>query len=132
MNKEIIEIHKSGKFYHTFANDAVIMHHLMGYRIVKEKGGVGFPESALNKVVNTLNNQKISYVIYEKNILVEEKDFKKLNKYKKVLKESLNKLDIEERVNRLEDKIDKLNTEELKKIMELIEDAISNWKIFDC
>ncbi len=59
MKNEVIKLHKSGKFYHTFSNDAIILHHLLGYRIVDSKGGVGFPETSLSKVLNTLEDNKV-------------------------------------------------------------------------
>ena len=73
MKSEVIELRKSGKFYNTFGDDAIIIHHLMNYKIVPSKGGVGFPESAYNKVINTLEDNNISYRVYEKDNLLLEK-----------------------------------------------------------
>ena len=57
---------KSGKFFHTFGDDATIIHYLLGYKIVAEKGGAGFPETAVNKVINALEDNEISYIVYDK------------------------------------------------------------------
>ena len=73
MKNEVIELRKSGKFYNCFGDDAIIIHHLMKYKIVPSKGGVGFPESAYNKVINILEDNKISYRVYEKDNLLLEK-----------------------------------------------------------
>ena len=125
IKNEFVELHKSGKFYNSFANDAVIIHYLLGYRILAEKGGVGFPESAIIKVTNILNEKEISYRVYEKNELVEEKDYKKINKYKTILKKAEKELSVEERLNNIERKIRKLDNKSLDKLIDLIEDAIS-------
>ena len=37
MNSEVIELRKSGKFYNCFGDDAIIIHHLMKYKIVPSK-----------------------------------------------------------------------------------------------
>lgn len=125
IKKDIIELRKSGKFYNSFGDDAIILHYLTGYKIVAEKGGVGFPETAYTKVINILENEKVSFVVYEKENTIEEKNFKKLNNYKNILKKGLKDLEIEERFNKIEKKIKTLSTKGLDHILDLIEDAIS-------
>lgn len=115
-------MYKTGKFYNVFGDDAIIIHYLLNYKIVPSKGGTGFPESALNKVINSLEDNKVSYCIYDAN----NNDFKKLNCYKKVLKQSVKNLSIEERYNKIEKRIHELNSKELEHVLEIIEDAISN------
>ena len=123
----IVELFKSGNFYNVFGDDAVIIHCLMNYKILSSKGGVGFPESAYNKVINILDDEKISYIVYEKDELVDSNDFKKLNCYKKVLNKGLKKIEIEERYKKIEEKLRLLNFDELENILKLIEDLISNY-----
>ena len=125
IKKELIELRKSGKFYNSFGDDAIILHYLTGYKIVAEKGGVGFPETAYNKVINALEDEEVSYVVYEKENILAEKDFKKLNSYKSLLKKGMQELSIEERFNKIEKKIKGLTLKELDHILDLIEDAIS-------
>lgn len=60
-----ISIYKSGKFYNAFNDDGIILHYLLGYKYLEHKKSIGFPESALNKVKTTLENEKISYKIYD-------------------------------------------------------------------
>lgn len=98
----------------------------MNYKIVKEKGGTGFPESVLNKVINTLENEKISYKIFEKNEIINENNFKKINNYSKVLKKGISELAIEEKIEDIDRKIRNLSPKELNRIFDLIEDAISH------
>lgn len=125
IKKELIELRKSGKFYNSFGDDAIILHYLMGYKIVAEKGGVGFPETAFNKVVNILEDEEVSYIVYEKENILAEKDFKKLNSYKSILKKGIQELSVEERFNNIEKRIKELNGKELDHILTLIENAIS-------
>ena len=125
LKKKEIELRKSGKFYNSFGDDAIIIHYLLGYKIVKEKGGVGFPESAFNKVINILENEEISYIVYEKDKIVEEKDFKRINNYDCILKKGLKVISGEERFDKIEKKIRDLNLKELDRVLEVIEDVIS-------
>jgi len=125
IKKELIELRKSGKFYNSFGDDAIILHYLLGYKIVAEKGGVGFPETAYNKVINTLDEEEVSYIVYEKENILEEKNFKKLNSYKSLLKKGIQELSVEERFKNIEKRIKELNGKELDHILTLIEDAIS-------
>ena len=97
----------------------------MGYKIVAEKGGVGFPETAYNKVINALEKEQVSYKVYEKDILLAAKDFKKLNNYKSLLRKGMQELSKEERFNKIEKRVKELNGKELDHILGVIEDAIS-------
>lgn len=125
MNSEVIELRKSGKFYNTFGDDAIIIHHLMKYKIVPSKGGAGFPESAYNKVINTLEDNIISYKVYEKDNLLLEKDYQRLNNYKKLLASARKELSFEQRINDIEKKIKTLSNKKINQLLEVIEDAIS-------
>ena len=126
IKKELVELRKSGKFYNSFGDDAIILHYLMGYKIVAEKGGVGFPETAFNKVINALEDEEVSYKVYEKDTVIAEKDFKKLNSYKSTLKKGISELSIEERFDKIEKRIRELNSKELDYVLEVIENAISH------
>lgn len=61
-NNDAIAFIKSGKFYLTYENDATIISYLFGYK--KTKGKVGFPESSVKKVLSKLDENRISYAIY--------------------------------------------------------------------
>lgn len=124
MEKNTIFLYKAGKFYNAFGDHGLILHSLFGYKYVEYRGSVGFPESAFNKVIGGLQNEKISYKVYEKEMMVSE--FKGIDKnYKNVLKKSLSDYDLEKRMNRIKEKINSLSLEKLEKIIEGIEDGIS-------
>lgn len=58
---------KSGAFYITFNEDAMIMNYIFGYTISNSK--MGFPLNSLDKVVETLKTKNIGYVIYDNKII---------------------------------------------------------------
>ena len=122
--KNTIVLRKSGKFFNSFGDDAIILHYLLNYKIVAEKGGTGFPESAYNKVINTLLDSKISYIVYDREEIVDEKDFKKINNYNHILKKGIKNLEIEERYKKIEEKIKQLNSKQLDNLLDIIENAI--------
>lgn len=62
-NPDAISLIKSGNFYIAIEDDAYIMNIIFDYQIIK--GKVGFPLTALERVIGELNNKKISYVIYK-------------------------------------------------------------------
>ena len=125
MNKNYVSLYKSGKFYNAFGDDGLILHHLIGYKFVEYKQLVGFPESAFGKVKSLLDDVDISYKVYDKDILIEEKKGNN-KKYNKVLSEALKKYDLEKRLIRIKDKINNFSAEDLEKIIEGIESGKDN------
>lgn len=85
LNKEgTLQLYKVGNFYNIYGDGAIILNYLFGYKILID-GKVGFSESALVKVINTIEDKKIDYQIINK-----EKDvIKKYGNYNKVLKQAL-------------------------------------------
>lgn len=125
MKKKSIELRKSGKFYSAFGDDAVILHYLLGYKIVAEKGGAGFPESAFNKVINHFEDNEVSYQVYNGEEVVASKDFKKMNSYSTLLKKGYQTLDVEARFKKIMNKVELMNQSEINSLLELVEDAIN-------
>lgn len=63
--KSFLILYKNhGKFYQCRDMDAYIMNLLFGYKVLKD-GLCGFPDNSLSKVLNTLEDAKISYQIIE-------------------------------------------------------------------
>ena len=122
MDKNKVIMYKSGKFYNAYGDNGIILHKLLGYKFVSYKNSAGFPENAIGKVKAVLEIERISYVIYEKNTFVS--DYKGVGKnYNKILKESLKNLEMEERLSRLQSKIDNFTLDDLEKVIEGIEDG---------
>lgn len=117
-----VALYKSGNFYNAYGDDAIILHHIMGYKYSSIKKSAGFPISALSKVKASLEIAKIPYKIYEKKELLEEvKGI--IKEYKNAIKEGIKKLDMEDRLKDLNDKLDNFSLEDLEKVVEGIENA---------
>ena len=86
---------KVGNFYNVLSKDAQILSTIFNYKKNTFAGTikVGFPISSLNKVLKTLDNLKINYIVYENKVILKQK-FKK-NKYYDCLK---NNITVDERI----------------------------------
>ena len=120
MNSCSIKLYKIGKFYRANGNDSYIIHELLGYKYVVSSNSVGFPLSALSKVKSKLDDEKISYEIFEKDKLIEKSNGIAKN-YKKILKKAIDNMDIEVRINKLREKINSFDEEKLKEILLILE-----------
>ena len=120
MRSRSIILRKTGGFYQAFDNDAYIINYLFSYKVTNYK--CGFPLSALTKVINTLEDKKINYII--KGDKEEIKDFKRLNNYNKYLDKSITKRDIDKRIENIIIKIRKLDKDNLEYILKIIEDKL--------
>ena len=93
---------KQGNFYLTFAEDAEIISGITAYKIIKKGNNIktGFPDSALEKAIEKLDDRGVNFVIFDYN------DFKyfKENEILEIIEELKN-----EKVN------NKIKTEETKK-----------------
>lgn len=105
--KESINIIKTNnKFYNVYEIDAYIFNLLFGYKIM-DNNKVGFPDSVYNKIINTLEDNTINYniIFRDKDNII--KDFKNRNNYLKFKDRALEKIDIDNKVNMIIDKIKK-------------------------
>ncbi len=122
MKENRVEIYKSGTFFNVYGDSGLILYILLGYKYIEPKKSVGFPASALSKVMNALENAQISYIIYDKSTIIGE--YKGINKnYKKYINDALKNLEIEKRLNRLTEIINKMSLKELEKLIETIENG---------
>ena len=115
---------KRGSFYNVYKDDAIIFRFLFGYKITDEFR-CGFPETAFIKVINVLEDKKINYQIISKERDPIIKQYGKLNKYEKILKNALEYSLIADRVERIKEKlssIDDINC--LEKIIKVIENEL--------
>ena len=119
----LIFIKGSGKFYNLYNDDALIINYLLNYKIIKNNT-CGFPECALNKVINEIEKVKISYVVKEMGNIIERKNYKKLNKYYEILEKAKRNLEINERLDNLIEKIYKLPPNKFLYVMEKLEEVV--------
>ena len=115
-NKTYLILYKNdGKFYNAYNMDAHILNYYFNYKIIKSK--CGFPDTALNKVINKLEEEKISYQIIYINENPKVIDFNELNRYKKVTKLVSEKLELDDLLNIVKEKINNCNKEKLKELI---------------
>ena len=135
--KEVKEIHpevvvlvKIGKFYNVYLKDAYIISYLFGYKLrdmEKDVKSAGFPEVSLKRVIATLENKKIDYMILDRrnNYDADEKfENGNLNKYNEIYNKAKKHFNILARIenisNYLHNNINKKETINILKRMEQI------------
>lgn len=125
LNKEkTLQLYKIGNFYNIYGDDAIILNYLFGYKILID-GKVGFPESALIKVINTIEDKKIDYQIINKDGNDVIKKYGNFNSYNKILKQALEYRNIKSRVERIQELINNVNDITiLEKIIGVIENEL--------
>ena len=114
-----VVIRRSGGFYYVFDDDAMIISYLTGYKVSGDR--CGFPLNSLSKVTNLLEDNSINYIVKEKMEEIESKNFKKNNKYSKILDKGKKKFNIDYRINNIMEKLNELSYEELDELFGVIE-----------
>ena len=68
--KKFIIIMKNGIFYNVLGKDCYILKNIFNYKVgvFGNTVKVGFPIGSLNKVLDTLDKLKISYLVYENDV----------------------------------------------------------------
>lgn len=121
MRSKKVILRQVGKFINVFDEDAIIISYLLNYKLVNDK--VGFPMNALNKVVNTLEENKISYEVKGEEKI--EKDFKNNNKYNSILNKAKEIVVLRKRYIDIKTYFDDLTVEQLERIISYIEEVIN-------
>lgn len=119
---DYIILMKIGNFYNALSRDAHLLATIFNYKINPFAGTikVGFPLISLNKVLKTLDNLKINYIVYENKIVLKQK-FKK-NKYKYCLK---NNITVDERIEMVHSKLSEIKrTSDILSILNEVESII--------
>ena len=66
----VVKIYKHGKFYNVYGNDAIVVSVLTNYKVINNR--LGFPISMINKVIGLLDRNKISYIVFDKDNIIEQ------------------------------------------------------------
>ena len=80
--------------------------------------------NTINKVINILENNCISYIVKENMEDVNKKMYGNKNKYKCYLDKGKKKIDLDYRINKIINKINCMNEEDVNKLLDLIEENI--------
>lgn len=113
-------IRKIGKFYNVFDEDVYIIFYFFNYKITN--GRIGFPETSFNKVINTLEENQINYIVKGNGIVEDIIQKYNNNNYDKFLKKGLLSYEKFEKTKLLEEKIINLSNEDIDKIIKFIEE----------
>lgn len=124
--REYILLLKSGNFYISLNNDAIVINSILKYKIkeINDQIKTGFPLNSLNKVLLELDKKEVNYLIIDEDIVIKQK-FKnnnylnyqnnirqylsRINNAVSILKNNLNNPKIEEIISELESTICKIN-----------------------
>lgn len=134
MAKTMKEIHpdsillfKQGTFYHAYGKDALILLYYFDYKIKTVEKNVptcGFPQNAINRVSAKLEREKINYItvdVKNDNDIVNQEDFKNLNRFEEVLEIAKKIVNLKRRIYAIESYLlDEIKSENIhKKIIEI-------------
>ncbi|HIU11486.1 MAG TPA: hypothetical protein IAB65_02170 [Candidatus Onthocola stercorigallinarum] len=118
----ILIIKEAGKFYRAYDIDALIINMLIGYQVTMGPK-IGFPDNALSKVINRLEENKISYRSIVKGQIEKEYNYKKLNQYNKFASIARKTADLNNRLDLIVKKVKKADDEKISEIIEYLENV---------
>lgn len=110
-----VEIRKIGNFYYVFDEDCYILYSLFHYQIKNNKSG--FPISVLNKIINTLEEKQINYIVKNED---KSMNFKKKNMYQKYLEIGKKEYEQNQIDKHIMEKIKELDEQKAKQLYQLI------------
>ena len=136
--KEVKELHpervvlvKIGKFYNVYMKDAYIIGYLFGYKLrdmEKDIKSAGFPEVSLKRVLATLENKKIEYMILDRrnNYDVDEKyEIGNINKYNEIYNKAKKIANLQARIENIYQYLNtNINKKEISNILRKMEQTI--------
>ncbi len=108
--QEYLILFKSGSFYVSFDEDAMILNNIFDYKIIELKNNikVGFPLSLIDKNISIIESKKINYIMIEnKNIVKKEKY--KFNNFKKYSTSIFEMIQVNSRIQTITNKLKKLS-----------------------
>lgn len=135
--KIIKEIHndslimvKAGQFHYCYGKDAVIISYLFNYVLKKIDGNYncGFPNSALNKIITKLENDKINYMVVDKadNFeIIEQDEYKANNRYSEIYSKANKYINKKNRINEIYNYLmENINDENIREKIIKVEEII--------
>lgn len=130
IHPEYITIIKIGNFYNVYSKDAYIFSYLFKYKLKEMEEGIkstGFPLSSLKRIIATLENKSINYMIIDRrnNYEIDDKfEVGNLNKYNEVYNKAKKQYNANERIEKISqylyENIDSTEVQEILKRLEVI------------
>ena len=123
--KEYVILFKSGNFYITFDEDSLILNKLFNYKILELKNNIkaGFPLNSLDNVISKLKELNINYIIIE-NKNIKEQYKCETNDFSKYTSSVFEIISINNRIDKIVDKIKSLDSDRVKEFLTEIENMI--------
>ena len=122
--KEYIILIKSGNFYVALQQDAIVLNDIFKYKLNISNNiiKVGFPVNSLNKILKTLDNININYIVLDKNILHINKN--KTNMYNKYINNNTSNYIL--RIKNINNILNQIIYNNIDNVLESIENIIYN------
>lgn len=111
---------KSGSFYRTYDNDAIILSYLCCYKVIKNV--LGFPIRSLSKVLKELKREEVNFVVDNDVHFSFEND----DNYLTLLNQSLEVYKLRVRIEKIYDYLNgNIERKFIKKVIDEIEEIIN-------
>ncbi len=116
---QTVLLRKVGGFYHAFDEDAIILFFLFHYRI--NNGKSGFPIQSISKVLTTLKEKKINYLVKIDEDQKEEMSFQGENCYGDIYEKGKKEYEEYHKKERVVERIWKLEDKKVDKVIEFVQ-----------
>lgn len=123
--REYVILFKNGSFYISFDEDSIILNKIFNYKILNLKNNikVGFPLNNIDMVKEKLEELNINYIIVDdKSIVVEYKS--ENNYFSKYTSSVFEIISINNRINKIVDKLKVIDNDRIKNVLDEIESII--------
>ena len=118
--KEYVILFKSGSFYISFDEDSIILNKLLN---LKNNIKVGFPLGNINNVTSKLEELKINYIIIDNKSIVKKYENED-NNFKEFTSSVFEVISINNRINKIVDKLKNMDNDKIKDVLSKIESMI--------
>ena len=119
----VLIVKQNGKFCYVYDTDALIFNYIFDYKIISGLR-CGFPNNSLEKVLNKLEELKISYQVKYLDKIISTKQFKNLNDYTRISILARKTALLKNRLDILMKTIKTSNKEILERVIESIEECL--------
>lgn len=134
INQSTVIMVRIGTFYHVYGKDAYILSYFFNYQIKSIENNYntcGFPISASNKVLKTLEDNKINYMQVSRGDnyeVIAERAFKSENAYEENYEKAYKYVSKQNKINSIHSYLmDNINKDEIKEKIRKIEEIL-----YDC
>ncbi len=121
-DEQTLFLRKVGGFYHAFDEDAILLFSLFRYRI--NNGKSGFPVGSIDKVKNTLQEEKVNYFLKIDEEEEESMSFKEENRYLEIYNKGKEEYRDFHKKEKVTERIFTLKEEQVDEVIKLVQTFI--------